>query len=178
MVLSICTQVIFAQESAIEKPNHTIEKSGDIIQVALPILAFSSTFIWKDDTRPVLQFIKTMGTSILITHGLKRLINKERPNGGNHSFPSGHTSSAFTGAAFMQMRYGWKVGIPAYLLASYVGWTRVHENKHDTWDVVAGAATGILSAYLFTKPFKNKDIKISLVDVNRKGGGVRLSYQF
>ena len=33
---------------------------------------------------------------------LKRIINKERPNGGGLGFPSGHTSSAFSGAALEQ----------------------------------------------------------------------------
>ena len=97
-----------------------------------------------------------MGVSFVVTHGLKRLINKERPNGGDYSFPSGHTSAAFTGAAFIEKRYGYKLGVPTYLLAGYVGWSRINANKHDYWDVASGAIIGIGSAYLFTKPFKNR----------------------
>ena len=96
----------------------TSEKSGDIIQIALPVSAFASTIIWQDEQKPTLQFIKTMGASFVITHSLKRIINKERPNGGDYSFPSGHTSAAFTGAAFIERKYGFKYGISSYLLAS------------------------------------------------------------
>ena len=39
-----------------------------------------------------------MGASFVVTHTIKRVVNKERPNGGDFSFPSGHTSAAFTGA--------------------------------------------------------------------------------
>ena len=136
------------------------EKIGDHLQIMLPVSAFTSTFIWKDNQKASIQFIKAMGGSFIVTHGLKRLINKERPNGGAYSFPSGHTSAAFTGAAFIEKRYGNTVGIPAYLLASYVGWSRINANKHDYWDVLGGAIIGIGSAYLFTKPLKNPDLYI------------------
>ena len=135
--------------------NFDYEKLGDNLQIALPVSAIASTFIWNDNQKAPLQFIKTMGGSFIVTHSLKRIINKERPNGGDYSFPSGHTSAAFTGAAFIEKRYGLKAGIPAYILASYVGWSRVYSTHHDYYDVVAGALLGIGSAYIFTKPFKN-----------------------
>ena len=106
-----------------------------------------------------------MGLSFVITHGLKRIINKERPkNGGGYSFPSGHASAAFTGASFIERKYGFKYGIPSYLLASYVGWTRIQANKHDKWDVLGGAIIGIGSAYIFTKPFKNTELAIGYLE--------------
>ena len=132
--------------------NFDYEKLGDNLQIALPVSAFASTFIWEDNQKAQSQFIKTMGTSFIVTHGLKILINKERPNGGDYSFPSGHTSAAFTGAAFIEKRYGYKVGVPAYLLASFVGWSRVNANKHDYWDVLGGIIIGYGSAYIFAKP--------------------------
>ena len=142
------------------------EKLGDNLQIALPASAFASTFIWKDNQKAPSQFIKTMRTSFVVTHGLKILINKERPNGGDYSFPSGHTSAAFTGAAFIDRRYGYKVGIPAYLLASYVGWSRVNANKHDYWDVLGGIIIGYGSAYIFTKPI-NKKFEIGISNIGK-----------
>jgi len=158
--------------------NKAIEKSGDVIQIVLPAVAFSSTFIWNDDTKPALQFVKTMGISVLVTHGLKRLVNKTRPNGGKYSFPSGHTAAAFTGAAFISKRYGWKVGIPSYLLASYVGWTRVKTKHHDYWDVLGGAVIGIGSAYLFVKPYRKKTTQISFLKYQTNGFVVRVKHVF
>ena len=156
--------ILHLSSSNAQNPN--IEKSGDVLEIVLPVTAFASTFIWKDQQKSHMQFIKTMGTSFVITHVIKRLINKQRPNGGNYSFPSGHTSAAFTGAAFIEKRYGLKVGIPTYLLASYVGWTRVESNYHDNWDILGGAIIGIGSAYLFTKPFKNTDLGVSYLNKN------------
>ena len=141
--------------------NFDYEKLGDNLQIALPVSAFASTFIWKDNQKAQSQFMKTMGTSFIVTHGLKILINKERPNGGDYSFPSGHTSAAFTGAAFIDKRYGYKVGVPAYLLASFVGWSRVNANKHDYWDVLGGIIIGYGSAYIFAKPI-NKKVELGI----------------
>lgn len=139
--------------------NHKI--SGDVLLFAMPALALSSTFIWKDGQKGTYQFSKALAGTIALTSGLKLIIDKERPNGeNNNSFPSGHTSVAFASAAFVQKRYGWQFGIPAYLLAGYVGYTRIEANKHDAVDVLAGAAIGVGMSYLFTKPYDEK-LKIS-----------------
>ena len=58
-------------------------------------------------------------------------------SGNNGSFPSGHTSSSFATATAIQQRWGWKAGFPAYLLASYAGITRLHQN-HYLGDVAFG----------------------------------------
>ena len=77
------------------------------------------------------------------TEVLKLAVGRERPNGqDNKSFPSGHTSNAFAMASVAQGHYGWKLGVPAYLLAGLMGASRIHEDKHWLSDVVAGAALG------------------------------------
>ena len=149
-----CSSQLYAQDS--------IEDSGDFFATALPVAALTSTLAWKDDQRATLQFAKTVVTSFGVTHVLKRVINKPRPNGGDHAWPSGHTSIAFSGAAFLQIRHGWRVGVPAYLLAGYVGWTRVNADAHDYWDCMGGAIVGIGSAYLFTNPYDRSRVAISL----------------
>ena len=84
-------------------------------------------------------------------------VRKERPDHSDfHSFPSAHTSILFANAAFVQRRYGWKWGLPAYVLATYTGWSRTFARKHDWWDVVAGAAIGAGCSYIFTRPFAQK----------------------
>ena len=155
-----------------------IEQSGDFLQITLPIAALGSAIVWGDSTKPVIQFVKTMAVSTIVTHGLKRAINKPRPNGGRHAFPSGHTSAAFTGAAFLERRFGWKIGVPAYALAGYVGWTRVHANKHDWWDILGGAIVGVGSAYLFTKPYQKTGIDISVKGFDRGGILIGMNYSF
>lgn len=133
------------------------EITGDILQILIPAGAYGATFL-KDDPEGRMQFYKSFCTNLGVTYALKYAINKPRPeNNGDHSFPSGHTSAAFQGATFIHLRYGWEYSIPAYLGASFVGWSRVEgeSDKHDATDVVAGAAIGILSAYFFTTPYED-----------------------
>jgi len=76
---------------------------------------------------------------------LKYTVQRPRPDGSdNLSFPSGHTSAAFTLATVAEHHYGWKIGVPAYLLASGVGYSRMEKDKHNLSDVLAGATLGII----------------------------------
>jgi membrane-associated phospholipid phosphatase len=81
----------------------------------------------------------------LYTMGLKYGVQRTRPDGSNQlSFPSGHTSAAFTLATVAGRHYGWRVGVPAYLLASGIGLSRIETNKHYLSDVLAGATIGVI----------------------------------
>jgi membrane-associated phospholipid phosphatase len=85
------------------------------------------------------------GVSVTYTFALKYAVGRERPNGeNNQSFPSGHTSNAFALAAALDGHYGKKVTIPAYTLASLVGWARLRDNVHWLSDVLAGATLGYI----------------------------------
>jgi membrane-associated phospholipid phosphatase len=95
------------------------------------------------------------GATVLI---LKAAVDKRRPNGGKHSFPSGHAADAAWGAAFLQRRYGWAYGVPAYLLTGFVAWSRVESHEHFSEDVIAGAAIGIVGSYIFTRPYHGVEV--------------------
>jgi len=83
--------------------------------------------------------------SIAYTSVLKVAVGRERPNGENsYSFPSGHTSNAFALATVAEHHYGWKLGVPAYLLAGVMGASRLEQDKHWLSDVVGGAALGYI----------------------------------
>ena len=81
----------------------------------------------------------------VITQTIKAAAHRTRPNGGNHSFPSGHTSATFATASVIQQHYGWKAGAPLYALGAYVSVSRMVDNKHWASDVVFGTAIGIVS---------------------------------
>ena len=131
----------------------SVESSGNIIRTLIPAVAYGSTFYLHDKEGRV-QFYKSFFTNYATTYALKEISKKNRPdNSGDDSFPSGHTSVAFQGAAFIHRRYGLKYAIPAYLAAGYVGWTRVESDQHYVEDVVAGAALGIVSSFVFTHPY-------------------------
>jgi membrane-associated phospholipid phosphatase len=85
--------------------------------------------------------------SAAITSGVKFAVRRPRPDGGRNGFPSGHTSAIFASAAVLHRHYGWKAGVPAYLIASYTGVSRLSENKHFPSDVLFGAAVGLAAGH-------------------------------
>lgn len=68
-----------------------------------------------------------------------------RPNGW--SFPSGHTASAFAAAfaLWMQKR---RLGVPALVLAAFIGFTRLYLYVHFPTDILGGIALGIAAGWL------------------------------
>jgi membrane-associated phospholipid phosphatase len=94
-----------------------------------------------------------------VTYALKFTIDTTRPNGENQSFPSGHATISFTSAEFICKRYGWEYGLPAYALATFVAYSRIEAGQHYPIDVIGGAAIGIVSSYLFTRPYKGWNIQ-------------------
>lgn len=98
-----------------------------------------------------------LGSTRLVTDGLKDVVGEERPDGSdNRSFPSGHTSMSFAAAGTLHKRYGWEIGIPAHAVAAFVGTARVKANKHYVHDVIAGAAIGEAAAWLITRRKSDK----------------------
>lgn len=75
-----------------------------------------------------------------------------RPDGSNqHSFPSGHTATAFMTASMLSKEYGGRspwISVGAYTVAAGTGLMRMANNKHWLSDVMAGAGIGILSTEL------------------------------
>ncbi len=110
----------------------------------------------------------------LITFGLKKVTNEERPNGeNNESFPSGHTSNAFVMAAVLHHEFidtsPW-LAYSGYLFATTTGVFRVLNNKHWVSDVLVGAGLGIIVTDLVYRfeplknwnPFNNKNIQTTV----------------
>ncbi len=131
----------------------TISSAGDALQLVLPATAGGLTLGFRD-WQGTLQLAESSALTLGVTYGLKYSVHETRPNGGSQSFPSGHTSISFSAAEFMRKRYGWEYGVPAYAAASFVAYSRVEAGEHHPHDVVAGAAIGIMSSYLFTRPYK------------------------
>src|SRR5882762_5276399 len=148
-----------------------IELAGDVLQYLLPASAAGLTLGYKDG-EGALQLGESVGLTLGVTYGLKYSIDERRPNGGRHSFPSGHSSISFSSAEFMRKRYGWEYGVPAYAAASFVAYSRVEARQHRPQDVAAGAAIGIVSSYIFTKPYKGWHVQ---ADADGKYFGIRLS---
>ena len=151
-----------------------IQTAGDVLLFVLPATAGGLTLGHRDGWG-ALQLGESLGVTLGVTYALKYSIEAKRPNGGSESFPSGHTSISFSAAEFMRKRYGWEYGVPAYAAASFVAYSRVESRQHRPQDVVAGAGIGILSSYIFTKPYKGWRVS---VEGDSQSFGVRLARSF
>ena len=153
-VLLILSHSTFSQ-------NKALETSGDVLLITMPVVAAGTTLL-IGDKKGSLQFAKGFLVNQVITLSLKVVIEKDRPNMENRdAFPSGHTSTTFQSASFIQKRYGWKYGIPAYLLAGITGYSRIDSDHHDFTDVLAGAIIGVGSSYLFTTPYQKEHMQLT-----------------
>ena len=122
--------------------NHGIETAGNVVKFALPVAGVGIALLHDDD-----DGILQLGASWLGSYGisllLKQVVHEERPDHKGHdSFPSDSTATAFAAASSIQARYGWDYGLPAYALATFVGYSRVAADKHHWHDVAAGALIG------------------------------------
>ncbi len=130
----------------------TVEDVGDVLQLALPLAALGATYL-ADDRQGRRDFLKSTGTSTLSVLLLKEVLEKARPNAeGLNSFPSGHTAAAFSGASFLNLRYGARWGAPALVLAGYTGASRIYAEKHFLDDVISGMSISLLANRYFAFP--------------------------
>lgn len=122
------------------------------------------------------QFFYGWLATVATGHTLKQTIHKRRPDKRDHdSFPSSHTAIATHTATYLQRRYGSRYGIPAYVLATFVGYSRVYDDRHDEQDVIAGAVIGYLAGRYFTKERFGVTVTPSITE---EYVGVRLSARF
>jgi membrane-associated phospholipid phosphatase len=135
-----------------------------------------------NDKRRAIGMAKASLYSGLITDILKPVINEQRPNGGNHSFPSGHTTTAFAFASYVASEHPWYIGVPAYVMASYVGFCRMQDNFHFLHDVVAGATLGISYGIAISQNSRSEQKTNSAIVVvpteDLKGMGLKYALHF
>ncbi|MEB8328127.1 phosphatase PAP2 family protein [Flavobacteriaceae bacterium KMM 6897] len=159
-----------------EKWEYILVDTGDVLQIAIPLSGLAFTILEKD-YEGTKQLAYSFGTTMAVTYILKSVTKRKRPENRNSydSFPSGHTSAAFSGASFIQRRYGW----PAYVLASIVGVSRLEgpDGCHHFIDVLGGAVIALASTYLFTKPYTKNKLQVSLSS-NALYSHVTFNYSF
>jgi membrane-associated phospholipid phosphatase len=138
--------------------------AGDILTGVIPATAFAIAF-FRDDTEGEKQWLRNVAVNQLLTSAARVGFNEtswgKRPNGGPYGFPSGHVAFVASGASFLQERYGWRYGIPAWLLTGYVAANRVQNDHHHWRDVVA---SGVL-AYGVGKFFVTPELATHLAPV-------------
>ncbi|MDL2224295.1 phosphatase PAP2 family protein [Bacteroidales bacterium OttesenSCG-928-M06] len=106
--------------------------------------------------------VASAGLSMIPAYIIKESYESFRPDGTEHSFPSGHTTTGFMIAHVLNKEFRnsniW-VAYGGYVIASAVSFSRIAMNKHWVCDILAGAGLGILGtelAYLVYFPIRNK----------------------
>lgn len=151
-------------------------QASDVGAISLTAVALGLPIV-KGDGQGAWQASASLGAGYGIAQGLKEIVHERRPDGSdNKSFPSAHTSLSFAAAATLHRRYGWEIGLPATLVATFVGVARVEARKHHWYDVVAGAALGEASGFLITRPHSDAVRLVPWGDSH--GGGAAISYRF
>lgn len=142
---------------------HTVFQPGKIIGYgATQFGAAAATMFWGRHFKE--PKVVHLGTDLLraqivtqlVTLGIKESVRRQRPDkSGGFSFPSGHASVTFATATVLERHLGWQA-LPAYLVASYVAASRLHENRHFISDVVFGAAVGAVCGRTTTRHGRDK----------------------
>ncbi len=142
-----------------------ISNSVTPVSIGEPVGMFLYAVIKKDSTvhRRSLVIAASELTAALVSTSLKYAIDRPRPfetyyfivkksDAGSPSFPSGHTSAAFSAAASLSFNFPkWYVIAPSFLWAASVGYSRMELGVHYPTDVLAGALIGTGSAWLAWK---------------------------
>jgi len=118
----------------------------------------------KQLQREGLKAVLSLTLNTALTAGLKYTVNRKRPfvsypeklhaknHVGPYSFPSGHTSVAFSTATSLTLATKkWYIAIPAFAWASGVAMSRMYLGVHYPSDILGGIVIGIGTAMLTWK---------------------------
>ena len=145
------------------KPMKFITESITPVAIGAPLTLFCAALIKKDKKLAYdgLTLVSAELVNSILTTTMKLNIKRERPfsaypnditkhtSGGSYSFPSGHTSLAFTVATSLSLTYPkWYVILPSYTWASSIAYSRMYLGVHYPTDVLMGATVGTVSSML------------------------------
>ncbi len=170
------TVVAFSQDSAVHDAwNHNQRMStdasgfGNFWGSGIPEVAIALGQLFFDQENGIVD-AEGLGSSFLVTEGLKYSVQRQRPDTTNTtSFPSGHTQISFASATNVTMSYGWVFGAPMFALGVFTGLSRLADNAHWLSDVTAGATVGIMFGRAGFKHHFN--LKPMVINDGGQGGG-------
>lgn len=120
------------------------------------------------------DLIRAQIVSQVLVQAVKYTVQRERPDGSdNHSFPSGHSASAFATGTVLQRHFGWKGAVPGYAFGAYIALSRMSENKHHLSDVIMGAGFGLAAGRTVTLDLAGRKFGVG---VDPTPGGAAITF--
>lgn len=151
---------------ALRQYSALVSNTTTLISLSTPVALGLTALINKDDKmlKNSIYIAASIGVNSILTYTIKRAVARPRPyrtypdliqpytRENSLSFPSGHTSLAFSTATALSMKYPkWYVIAPSYFWACSVGYSRMNLGVHYPTDVLAGALLGASSSLLTYK---------------------------
>lgn len=116
-------------------------------------IALVLALLWRRPSVLALVVAAVVTADLLADVG-KLLVHRHRPyehqlgrHETSHSFPSGHSSTAFAGATMLGFLVP-RLRAPLYALAALIALSRLYNGVHYPTDVLAGALLGTATALL------------------------------
>ncbi len=160
--ISLLRKINVGRKEHLDASFRLLTKTVTPVAIGVPMVLFACGKVKNDSC--LKQAAIYTGFSALaagvISTGLKHTINRVRPfdayrdiqpatTADSPSFPSGHTSAAFSSATSLSIAFPkWYVITVSYGWAMAVGYSRMHLGVHYPSDVLAGALVGAGSAVL------------------------------
>ena len=116
------------------------------------------------------DLVRALIVSQALTQGIKLVAQRDRPTGECCAFPSGHTSATFATASVLERHLGYRAAWPTLVVATYVGASRLHDNRHYLSDVVFGAALGMATGWTVVGRHGRSDY--TLLPMPTRGGAM------
>lgn len=131
-------------------------------------LAFAAILLLRRQRSPAIRIVINLALVYLFAGVLlKHLIQRPRPFQSyplyfsipislpsSWSFPSGHSASSFCAAHTIQQLFGRRAGLPAYILAVLIAFSRLLLGVHYPSDVLTGMLIGILFSFILSRIIK------------------------
>lgn len=167
------------QDVSNDKPLGSLSKFGDLAGQMVPNALYALGQALAGASGDSYGYTRAMGMlkasayATAVTTTLKYTIREPRPgaNTERNSFPSGHSTTAFAFGGYVYEEHGWKWGVPALAMASFVGASRINDNRHYLHDVLAGATIGLAYGIGISKIDKmkrtqeEKELTITIVPI-------------
>ena len=155
------TPIFGSKDSASQMANYLLAAlEAEVFVTALATPSGEDTKQWIESKAKGLAVeLGAEAATVLTTEALKDITNRSRPSGEGSSFPSGHSTAAFSSVALanrnlesIPMSKNLRIGLEIVneLLAAAVAWARVETNAHYLSDVLAGASLGnFIGAFMY-----------------------------